>query len=112
MSESKLLKDMGERIYAQRRDLKLTQDELAEMIGVSVQMISTLELGKKAIRPENLVKICQALNISADYILTGNTAAVTGKAPKADGVAEKLRRLSTDELKLLDNFVDYMLAKS
>lgn len=112
MSEIKLLKDMGERIYARRRALKLTQDELAEMIGVSVQMISNLELGKKAIRPENLVKICQVLDISADFILTGNTAAGTGKVPNSDGMAEKLQRLSTDELSLLDSFVDYMLAKN
>ena len=38
---------------------------------VSVQMISNLELGRKAIRPENLIKICNILEVSSDFLLTG-----------------------------------------
>lgn len=106
MSDLILLKEMGERIYCRRKTLKLTQDELAEKIGVSTQMISNLELGKKAIRPENLIKICSVLNISADYILTGSAA----KLP-ANQIAEKLNRLSQEELELIDKFIDYMILK-
>ncbi len=72
MSDIKLLKEMGERIHNRRKSIGLTQEELAEKIGVSTQMISNLELGKKAIRPENLVKLCRMLDISADYILIGS----------------------------------------
>lgn len=71
MGDNKLLKEMGERINARRRELKMTQELLAEKMEVSVQMISNLELGKKAIRPENLVKLCTIIGVSADYILTG-----------------------------------------
>ena len=71
MNDTQLLKEMGERIYCRRKHLGLTQEELAEKVGVSIQMISNLELGKKAIRPENLVKISSVLNISTDYILKG-----------------------------------------
>ena len=42
-----------------RKSLRMTQEELAEKLGVSTQMISNLELGKKAIRPDNLAKVCE-----------------------------------------------------
>lgn len=74
MSDKKLLMEMGERINATRKSLKMTQEELAEKMDVSIQMISNLELGKKAIRPENMVKLCDALDVSADYILRGRLA--------------------------------------
>ncbi len=50
----------------------LTQEQVAEAMDVSIQMISNLELGKKAVRPENLIKLCSVLDTSADYILTGS----------------------------------------
>ena len=72
MGDEKLLKEMGARISVRRKELNLTQEALAEKMDVSVQMISNLELGKKAIRPENLIKVCDALGVSADYILRGS----------------------------------------
>jgi len=71
VDSEQLLKDMGGRISERRKQMRLTQDELAEMMDVTPQMISTAELGKKAIRPENLLKMCEALEVSADYMLTG-----------------------------------------
>ena len=52
-----------DRIMLRRKSLRLTQEELAEKIDVSTQMISNLELGKKAIRPENLAKVCDVLDV-------------------------------------------------
>ena len=86
-----------------RKTLRMTQEELAEKLGVSTQMISNLELGKKAIRPENLVRLCSVLNLSADFVLTGaNTRTAV------DSVAEKLSQLSEEELQLVSNLVNYM----
>ena len=41
------LKEMGNRISLQRKAMHLTQEELAEKVDVSTQMISNLETGKK-----------------------------------------------------------------
>ncbi len=106
MGDEKLLKQMGERISSRRKSLKYTQEELAEQIGVSTQMISNLELGKKAIRPENLVKLCEVLNVSADYVLTGGK-----KNNIMDEVFDKLIRLSAEELQLVSALVNYMTEK-
>ena len=57
MSDNDFLKEMGQRIMVRRKSLRMTQEELAEKLGVSTQMISNLELGKKAIRPDNLARV-------------------------------------------------------
>ena len=38
---------------------------------MTTQFVSYAESGKRAMRPENLLKISSALGVSADYILTG-----------------------------------------
>lgn len=71
MADEKLLQEIGLRVSGRRKELGLTQEQVAEKMEVSVQMISNLELGRKAIRPENLIKICSVLSMSADFLLTG-----------------------------------------
>lgn len=66
-----LLKQIGRRIYDRRKQLRLTQDELAEKANITSQTVSAAELGKKALRPENIIGISHALNISTDYLLLG-----------------------------------------
>ena len=71
MGTDTFLTKMGVRIAQRRKELHLTQEQLAEKMGVSLQTISCIELGKKAIRPENLANLCTCLNATADYILYG-----------------------------------------
>lgn len=107
MGESVFLKEMGQRIMTRRKSLHFTQEELAEKIDVSTQMISNLELGKKAIRPENLAKVCRVLDISADYILTG----VNTNNQEINIIAEKLMKLSNKEFEIVSDLIDYMQDK-
>lgn len=71
MGNDVFLMNMGVRIAQQRKELRLTQEQLAEKMGLSLQSISCIELGKKAIRPENLANLCTHLGVTADYILYG-----------------------------------------
>ena len=64
-----LLKDMGKRIFDRRKQLNMTQETLAELAHVTPQTISTAELGQKAMRPETILKVCDALHISTEYLL-------------------------------------------
>lgn len=103
MGDTEFLKEMGQRIMVRRKALRMTQEELSEKLGVSTQMISNLELGKKAIRPENLARVCEVLSLSADFVLTGSNTKTA-----VDVVAEKLTQLTAEELKLVSDMVDYM----
>lgn len=104
MGDEKLLKEIGVRINARRKELGLTQEELADRMEVSIQMISNVELGKKAIRPENLIKLCNALNVSADYILRGNRADF-----EVLGFMEKYLQLSDENQHLLEKLTENLI---
>ena len=107
MGDEKLLREIGERINMRRKNLRLTQEQLAEKMDVSVQMISNLELGKKAIRPENLVKISDILNISTDYILHG-----THSESELQNLTQKIKNLSTEDQDIIEKLVDSLLCKN
>ena len=104
MGDNNLLKEMGIRINDRRHALKMTQEQLAEKMDVSIQMISNLELGKKAIRPENMVKLCEVLNISADYILTGKQSDV-----EVSEAFRKFTLLSEENRKIVENIISAFL---
>ena len=55
--------------------LDKVEEELAEKAGITPQTVSSAELGKKALRPENIIRVCSALDISTDYLLLGETNA-------------------------------------
>ena len=101
MGDTELLKEMGQRIMVRRKSLHMTQEALAEKLS-----ISNLELGKKAIRPENLIKVCDALELSADFVLTGIKTKTA-----IDVVANKLIQLTAEELQMVNDMIDYMNSK-
>lgn len=60
---------LGEKIYNLRKAKKLSQEQLAEEIGVSRQTISNWELGETFPNPEQLKLLSRTLNISIDELL-------------------------------------------
>ncbi len=63
------LKLMGKRIKAAREASGLTQEQLAEGVGVSAIHISTIERGVKPPKLETFIKIANVLKVSADELL-------------------------------------------
>lgn len=96
-----LLKEMGKRISERRKDMKLSQEELAELAEVSPQLLSTAERGTKALRPENLLKISTALGVSVDYILTGE---IIDKDLSI--ISDKLKNASSTQLRSIEKIID------
>ncbi len=100
------LKEVGFRISERRRRLGYTQEQMAEWMNVSIQMISNLERGNKSIRIENLVKVCDILKVSADYLLTGRQ----GTADLSD-MASRLGKLSAEDYQMIRMLVEYCISK-
>lgn len=74
------LKDIGKRLASSRKAKDYTQEQLANLTGLSIKMISAAENGHKAMRPENIIKICECLSISTDYLLCGESAKLSALA--------------------------------
>ena len=55
--ENSYLQEIGMRIMERRKKLRLTQEALARKGKITMQLISNAELGKRGLRPENLLKI-------------------------------------------------------
>lgn len=97
------LVNMGLRIAQRRKELHWTQEQLAEKMGVSLQTVSNIELGKKAARPENLANLCMHLDISSDYILYGKR----NEQQVSDTVA-KLSSLDSEAYNTVQNLIDLL----
>jgi len=102
---SALLQEIGQRLAARRKQLGMTQEMLAEHANVTAQTISYAELGKKAMRAETIVGVCNALGISADYLLFG------GVTSQDFSVLEhKISQLSPSQYRCLESIVDSYIA--
>lgn len=61
------VKEFGNRLRAIRKKNGYTQEQLADLLLLSVDSISNMENGKTTCMPEHMMKICQIFNVSADY---------------------------------------------
>lgn len=100
-----LLQEMGLRIMLRRKELALSQEDVAEMTGLTTQTISTAERGVKALRPENIVKLCSALEISPNYLLLGENLLI---AP--DAFPTRIAKLTPKQRQYLESIVESYLA--
>ena len=94
------LQDIGNRITELRKRLGWTQEELAEKADLTPQFVSYAESGKRAMRPENLLKLSKALNVSADYLLTGE---IIDKDLLI--LSDKIKQLSPSQIRIIENIV-------
>ncbi len=69
MANIELQKNFGKRLRYLRRDRDLTQEQLAELIDLSVNAISLLERGRTSPSFETLVKLAKALNVDVGELL-------------------------------------------
>ena len=59
----------GDRLKSIREESKLTQDDLAEMLGIGTLQINRYENGKTEPSGDVVAKLARALHISSDYLL-------------------------------------------
>lgn len=60
---------IGTRIQQRRESLRLTQEELADLVGTTQRQISRYERGSNNPGPELIVKLAQVLGTTTDYLL-------------------------------------------
>ncbi len=65
-----LQKRLGQRIAELRRAKKLTQEQFAEAIGLSVEFVSLVERGVNAPAVSGLEKFAKALGVEAKDLFT------------------------------------------
>lgn len=90
--------NLGENILKLRKDSKLSQELLAEKIGVSRQTISNWELGETTPNPQQLKLLSKTLNVSIDELLEND---VKGLLVEKVSNTEKLAGIIIKILKII-----------
>lgn len=65
--------EIGKRIKIKRKEMKLTQEKLSEIIDVSPSYISEIERGSSICSLATITNIADTLNASLDYLVLGIT---------------------------------------
>lgn len=71
MNEAKLMKAFGKRVAAVRKSKGITQQQLAENIGMSVVAIAYIETGKRWARLGTLNKMAKSLKVDVAEFFKG-----------------------------------------
>ena len=90
-------KPMGIRIKEAREKKGYTQEQLAELVGLSVQHISVIERGVKSPRLDTFIHIANELEVSADYLLR-DMLKVSDELTSNE-LVEAMRKISSKEKK-------------
>lgn len=60
-------KEIGKKIKKRRKELKYSQEKLAEMLGVTYQQIQRYENGTNKLNTENIQLVADALSVPLSY---------------------------------------------
>lgn len=64
-------KSVGERIFLLRSKRGYSREKLVELAKISSKFLYEIEIGKKGFSISVLCNLCEALEVSSDYILNG-----------------------------------------
>ncbi|MBQ7848452.1 MAG: helix-turn-helix transcriptional regulator [Clostridia bacterium] len=93
---------LGQRIRTRRRAQQLTQEALAERVGISASFLGHIERGTRVLSVETLLSFCQALAATPDELLGMEHTALAAQLPQRVTVsAASLLQGVTDLLKNL-----------
>ena len=100
-----LLKEMGQRMLDRSQTTKTDTRGSGQDGTCHAQTVSTAELGTKAMRPETMLKICDALDISTDYLLRGQVMEGDTRL-----LNQKVSSLTPCQYRHLENIIDNFIA--
>ena len=101
MNENNKKTVLGSRIMQRRKQLNIKQSELAEIMDVSDNQISNIENGKSFPKLSNFILLCDVLDCSADYLLSGIL-----KNSIDENIIDMITTLTNEEQKILWKLLD------
>ena len=98
--------EVGKRVRKARKDRRLSQAELAELIQISPSHMSDFENGKTNISLDIFMRLTEALQVSADWLLQTNIPQVSSM--QTSEFAELLSDCSSSETQSIIKMVKDM----
>jgi transcriptional regulator with XRE-family HTH domain len=112
--EKQFFRQLGGRIAGLRKEQGLTQTQLAEVLGLTQQMVASYEVGRRRVPVSLLPKIATALAVSVEALIgQGRTApSKRGPPPKLQQQMERIQRLPRAKQRLVLQMLDGVLAQA
>ena len=99
--------EIGRRIKEIRKQKKIPQEKLAEMIGITPNYMSALERGLYNIKLELLVQIIDCLDITADDLF--RDVIKNGYVNRTSRLSDEIEKLPDDEQQRIYEVIDALL---
>ena len=93
--------DIGKRIRLLRKKHKMTINEFSEFVDISPTFLGEIELAKKGMTSDTIIKLCLKCNVSSDYLLLGSENLSETDTP----IAESITRLSPKYYSMLHGVI-------
>lgn len=90
---------MGRRMKLKRREKKMSQEEMAKAVQISMSFYGNIERGKRIPSIDTLVAIANVLDVGTDYLLAESvTAACAQRSPEELRLLRRYLREKVAEL--------------
>ncbi len=99
--------EIGRRIKELRKQKKIPQEKLAEMIGISPNYLSALERGAYNIKLDTLVQIIDCLDVTADDIF--RDVIKNGYVNRTSRLSDEIATLPSDEQQRIYEVLEALL---
>lgn len=100
-------KEFGEKIKRMRKNRRLTQEQLAEMIDISPRNLSGIEVGANFVKAETLEKILIALNTTTEELFANEHLEDSKTLIK--NIIKSIKSLDRNKLERLYKIVKYFV---
>lgn len=93
---------LGDKVKLLRKGMKITQQKLAETMGVSQSTIGMIEGNKQGASNDTLIKLATALNTTVDFLLSDNMDEVSATDNNSEAMIEDddIRRIERARRKM------------
>lgn len=109
-SETAFYKALGASIAQARKNLGLTQSELAVQLGIQQQALASYEVGRRRIPIETLVELSRKLYVDISDLVPGTPhlpePKKPGPKPRLQREVERLHTLPADKQRLILDLID------
>lgn len=100
--------EMGKRIQLRRKELHMKQNELAEILNISTNHMSSIETGKEKPSLTVFIHICNILKVTPNYLLLGNMHANNVPQDIIDG----LKLCTKEDIALIRHILEFQINKN
>lgn len=98
---------IGERCRYAREASGYTQEQLAELIGVSTQFLSDAERGVTGMSVSTIIRLCDVLSVSTDFLLLGDDGHLNHE--NSLSIFSRIQNLSMEEQELMEEMANLMM---